>query len=214
MASRLRETNLSYGTHRKVVAMRVDGRHDTVRAGAARDAAAIVGYEKLVPKRSAVTSEGVWRAVPIEGLQFRPTRPIPHEDGTVAEVARTAWPEIDRPIGQVHVTTTQPGRIRAWGLHQRSIDRLFVVSGLVSVVVYDGRRDSASFGALNEFKISDRNPGLLVIGAGLYHGWKNLGTTEAFLINMPTSLYDHDQPDALDLPYESPESAAVVPFRW
>jgi dTDP-4-dehydrorhamnose 3,5-epimerase len=99
-------------------------------------------------------------------------------------------------------------------LHQRSIDRLFVVSGLVSVVVYDGRLDSPSFGALNEFKISERNPGLLVIGAGLYHGWKNLGTTEAFLINMPTSLYDHDQPDALDLPYDSPEAASIVPFRW
>ena len=198
----------------KVTAMHVDGRPETVREAAARAAAPIVGYEKLVQKRSAVSSEGVWRAVPIEGLQFRPTRPIPHEDGTVAEVARTAWPEIDRPIGQVHVTTTQPGRIRAWGLHQRSIDRLFVVSGLVSVVVYDGRRDSASFGALNEFKVSDRNPGLLVIGAGLYHGWKNLGTTEAFLINMPTSLYDHDAPDALDLPYDSPEAAAVVPFRW
>lgn len=191
-----------------------DGCLDTVPEGAARDAAPIVGYEKLVPKRSAVTSDGVWRSVAIEGLLFRPTRPIPHEDGTVAEVARTAWPEIDRAIGQVHITTTQPGRIRAWGLHQRSIDPLFVVSGLVSVVVYDGRRDSASFGAVNEFKISDRNPGLLVIGAGLYHGWKNLGTAEAFLINMPTSLYDHDAPDALDLPYDSPEAAAIVPFRW
>ncbi len=194
--------------------MRVNGCLDTAESQTPSAVFSIVGYDQLVPKRSSVTSEGLWRTVPIVGLHYRPTRPIPHEDGTVAEVARTVWPEIDRPIGQVHITTTQPGRIRAWGLHERSIDRLFVVSGLVSIVVYDGRRDSDSFGALDEFKISDRNPGLLVIGAGLYHGWKIIGTTEAFLINMPTSIYDHDEPDALDLPYDAPHAAAIVPFRW
>lgn len=174
----------------------------------------IVGREALTAKRSAVGADGQWRVDPIDGLRFRPTRPIPHEDGTVAEVARTAWPEIDRPIEQVHITTTQPGRIRAWGLHQRSVDRLFVVTGLVSLVVYDGRRDSPTFGALNEFKVSERNPGLLVIAPGLFHGWKNLGTTEAFIINMPSVLYDYDSPDALDLPYDAPEAASIVPFRW
>src|SRR5262245_51708086 len=136
----------------------------------------IVGREALTPKRSAVTGDGRWRIDPIDGLHFRPTRPVPHEDGTVAEVARTVWPEIDRAIEQVHITTTQPGRIRAWGLHQRSVDRLFVVTGLVSLVVFDGRLDSPTHGALNEFKVSERNPGLLVVPAGLYHGWKNLGT--------------------------------------
>jgi dTDP-4-dehydrorhamnose 3,5-epimerase len=139
---------------------------------------------------------------------------VPHEDGTVSEVARASWPEINLPIVQVHVTTTQPGRIRAWGLHRHSTDRLFVVNGLVSIVVYDGRRDSPTAGALNEFKVSERNPGLLVIAPNLYHGWKNIGTTEAFMINMPSSQYDYDQPDALDLPYDAPEAPDVVPFRW
>jgi dTDP-4-dehydrorhamnose 3,5-epimerase len=174
----------------------------------------IVGRDALVEKRSAVDSEGRWRVERIEGLSFRPVRPVPHEDGTVSEVARASWSEIDRPIVQVHVTTTQPGRIRAWGLHRESTDRLFVANGLVSIVVYDGRRDSPTFGAINEFKVSERNPGLLVIAPGLYHGWKNMGTTEAFIINMPSSQYDYDHPDALDLPYESPRARDIVPFRW
>ena len=105
-------------------------------------------------------------------------------------------------------------RIRAWGLHQHSTDRLFVVSGLVSLVVFDGRSDSPTSGALNEFKVSERNPGLLVIPPNLYHGWKNIGTTEAFIINMPSSQYDYDGPDALDLPYDSPRAPEIVPFRW
>jgi hypothetical protein len=31
---------------------------------------------------------------------------------------------------------------------------------------------------------------------------------------MPSSQYDHDEPDALDLPYESPLADTIVPFRW
>ena len=124
---------------------------------------------------------------PIDGVQFRPTRPVVHDDGTLAEIARTDWPEIDQPIVHVHVTTTEPGRIRGWGLHQHSTDRLFVVRGLVSIVVFDGRRLSPTYGQVNEFKVSERNPGLLVIPPDLYHGWKVIGTEEAFIINMPTA---------------------------
>jgi len=174
----------------------------------------VVGWQDLVEKHSAVDNEARWRSDPIDGLRFRPTRPVPHEDGVVTEVARASWSEIDLPIVQVHVTTTQPGRIRAWGLHQRSTDRLFVVSGLVSIVVFDGRIDSPTAGALNEFKVSERNPGLLVVPPNLYHGWKNIGTTEAFIVNMPSSQYDYDRPDALDLPYDAPSAAKIVPFRW
>jgi len=88
----------------------------------------------------------------------RPARPVPHEDGTLAEIARAGWPELVEPIVQVHLTTTMAGRVRAWGLHRRSTDRLFVIRGLVSIVVYDGRADSPTVGSLNEFSVSERNP--------------------------------------------------------
>lgn len=172
------------------------------------------GKARMLAKRSAVDGGGRLRQTPIDGVQFRPTRPVPHDDGTLAEIARTDWPEVDQPIVQVHLTTTEPGRVRGWGLHQHSTDRLFVVRGLVSIVVFDGRELSATYGHVNEFKVSERNPGLLVIPPDLYHGWKVIGTEEAFIINMPTSAYRHDQPDALDLPYESEDAVAVVPWRW
>ena len=176
--------------------------------------AKISGFEVLVPKHSAVDARGALRQERIDGVRFRMTRPVPHEDGTVAEVARAVWPEIDLPILQVHITTTLPTRIRAWGLHRASTDRLFVVKGLVSIVVYDAREDSPTYGRLNEFRVSERNPGLLVIPPNLFHGWKNIGVDEAFIINMPSSQYAHDGPDALDLPYDSPNAESIVPFRW
>lgn len=182
--------------------------------GAEVEGLQIAGVEHLVAKASAVDSTGHLKQPAIAGVRFRPTRPVPHEDGTVAEIARTAWDEVDQPIVQVHLTTTMAGRIRAWGLHRYSTDRLFVVRGLVSIVVYDGRVESPTHGTLNEFRLSDRNPGLLIVPPNLYHGWKNLGTDEAFIVNMPSSLYAHEAPDALDLPYDHPRAAEVVPFRW
>jgi dTDP-4-dehydrorhamnose 3,5-epimerase len=180
----------------------------------AKTASSILGYDELLAKKSAVDKTGELFRTPIEGLLFRPTRPVPHEDGHVSEVARVDWEAISNPIVQVHITTTYSGRIRAWGLHERSTDRLFVVSGLVKIVVFDGRRDSSTFGLINEFTVSEKNPGLLVIPPNLYHGWKNIGTTEAIIINMPDKMYNYDKPDALDLPWDSEAAQRIIPYRF
>ena len=174
----------------------------------------VLGGEELVAKQSAVNDQGRLRRIPIEGVEFRPTRPVPHEDGHVAEVARASWEQIRSPIVQVHTTTTFVGRIRAWGLHQHSTDRLFVVSGLVKIVVFDGRNNSPTYGLINEFTVSEKNPGLLCIPPNLYHGWKNIGLTEAIIINMPDRMYNYESPDALDLPWDSEAARRIVPYTF
>ena len=174
----------------------------------------VVGLDELLQKRSDVDASGKWRSQDIEGLTFRPARPVPHADGHVTEVARASWDILERPIVQVHTTTTLPGRVRAWGLHQLGSDRLFVVDGLVKVAVFDGRRESPTFGNVAEFLLSEKNPGLIVIAPNLYHGWKNIGSTIATIINMPDRMYNHDQPDALDLPWDSEAAARLVPYQW
>jgi len=58
----------------------------------------------LLAKQSAVNEQGALRRVPIEGLVLRRTRPVPHEDGHVTEVARASWGELADPIVQVHIT--------------------------------------------------------------------------------------------------------------
>jgi dTDP-4-dehydrorhamnose 3,5-epimerase len=174
----------------------------------------VVGSAELLAKKSAVDAAGRLRRMPVDGVVFRPTRPVPHEDGVLTEVARASWDILDRPITQVHVTSTYPDRIRAWGLHQVSIDRLFVVSGLVRIVVFDGRLDSPTQGQLMEVTVSERNPGLLIIPPNLYHGWKNIGVTEAMIINMPTELYNYEEPDALDMPWDSAAARELIPYSW
>jgi dTDP-4-dehydrorhamnose 3,5-epimerase len=180
----------------------------------ARPAPGVVGSSDLLAKQSAVTALGELRARAIHDVQVRPSRPVPHEDGHVTEVARASWDIIGEPIVQVHTTTTFPGRVRAWGLHQESTDRLFVVTGLVRIVVFDGRNGSPTFGLVNEFMVSEKNPCLLLIPPNLYHGWKNIGPSEAIIINLPSRMYDYEAPDALDLPWDSAAARRLIPFSW
>ena len=174
----------------------------------------VAGLDKLLAKQSAVTQDGKPRSALIEGVQFRPTRPVPHDDGVVTEIARSSWDILQSPIVQVHMTTTLPGRVRAWGLHQSVSDRLFVVSGLIKFVVFDGRTASPTFGKINEITVSEKNPGLLIISPNLYHGWKNIGVTEAAIINMPDQMYNYDKPDALDLAWDSDDARSLIPYAW
>jgi len=157
-----------------------------------RDSPHVVGGKELAAKQSAVNELGNLRQTPIPDVVFRPTRPVPHEDGHVTEVARVSWDIIGEPIVQVHLTTTLPGRHRAWGLHQRSTDRLFVVRGLVKFAVFDGRLNSPTYGCVNEVTVSEKSPGLLIVPPNIYHGWKNIGTDEAIVINMPTAMYNYE----------------------
>ena len=174
----------------------------------------LIGRDELTAKTSAVDAAGGLKQLSIEGVRFRPVRPVTHEDGHLVEVMRSDWPLRDSPVVQVHITTTLPGHVRAWGLHERSTDRLFVVKGLIRFAVFDGREGSPTFGRVDTLLVSELSPGLLIVPPNLYHGWKNISDTDAAIINMPQILYDYDKPDALDLPWDSAQAAALIPHRW
>lgn len=174
----------------------------------------VQGAGRAQQKRSEVNASGALRVEPIDGVEFRMTRPVPHEDGHLIEILKSTWPIASAPVVQVQATTTFPGRIRAWGLHRRNTDRLFVAAGLLKIVCYDARQDSPTFRRINEFSVSDRNPGLLLLPPNLYHGWKNIGVTEAIVINLPTTLYDYESPDSFDLPWDCPAAREMIPYSW
>jgi dTDP-4-dehydrorhamnose 3,5-epimerase len=160
------------------------------------------------------TADGALRQKQIEGVHFRPIRPISHRDGHLTEVFRADWRVTEYPIVQVNLTATFPGKIRAWGIHQTTVDRLFAATGSFCIVCYDGRKDSSTFGCVNEFFAGERNQGLIVIPPGVYHGWKNIGDDEAAIISMPSRLYEYNGPDRWELSWDSEEARRMIPYRW
>jgi len=62
--------------------------------------------------------------------------------------------------------------------------------------------------------VSDHSPGLLIIPPNLYHGWKNIGNTDAIIINMPTCLYDYENPDAYHLDWDSETAKELFKYQF
>ena len=188
---------MSDGEHRKAIAL--DG---------------VEGFDAASRRLSHTTSLGAPRVQPIEGVILRLARPASHAHGHLTEVLRDDWRVTDAPLVQVTITTTFPGRVRAWGLHEFTTDRLFAATGSLCIVCYDGRLTSPTYGTVNEFFLGERNQGLVVIAPGVYHGWKNIGPDDASIVSMPSRLYDHESPDRFELTWDSPEAQRIIPYVW
>jgi dTDP-4-dehydrorhamnose 3,5-epimerase len=180
--------------------------------GAALDQ--VEGFSSASRRRSLTTADGALRLDPIEGVRYRLARPVSHYHGHLTEAFRTDWGLTDAPIVQVTLTLTFPGRIRAWGIHRFTIDRLFAATGSLLIVCYDGRCGSRTFRCINEFMLGERNQGLVVIPPGVYHGWQNIGDAEATIVSMPSQLYNYDAPDRWELLWDSAEAQAIIPYQW
>lgn len=145
----------------------------------------------------------------INGVKIKNLKPIADERGRVMEILR-ADEEIFQKFGQAYITTAYPGVVKGWHRHRLQTDHFVCVSGMMKVVLYDSRKDSPTFGEINEFFIGEHNPQLIVIPNLIYHGFKCLGEEEAIVLNLPSEPYNHKKPDEERLPFNTPE----IPYNW
>ena len=145
----------------------------------------------------------------IEGVKVRKLRVIPDERGWLMEMLRSDWEEYEK-FGQVYVTAAFPGVVKGWHYHKLQTDHFVCVHGMAKVVLYDRREDSPTYGEVNEFFIGDRNPCLLKIPPSVVHGFRGTGQDVALIVNVPTQLYNYDNPDEYRLPFDTDE----IPYDW
>lgn len=140
---------------------------------------------------------GTW----IEDLIVRPVVTRPDGRGEVAELLRADWDDV-RGSEMVHayLATLEPGVTKGWVCHERQEDRGVHLYGRLRWALYDGREDSPTKGVVMDLTFTERNRSLMMIPRGVWHKVMNVGTGEAAFVNLPTSLYDHSDPDKRRLP--------------
>ncbi len=143
----------------------------------------------------------------IEGVVLKPLKVHCDDRGIFMELLRVDDPFF-RKFGQTSFTLTYPGVIKAFHWHKRQDDLWFVASGMAQVVLYDLREDSPTRGETNVFYLGTNNRQLLVIPAGVAHGYRVLGNEPVGLFYHTTHTYDPQ--DELRLPYDDP----VIGFDW
>ncbi|MDW8027923.1 MAG: dTDP-4-dehydrorhamnose 3,5-epimerase family protein [Armatimonadota bacterium] len=145
----------------------------------------------------------------IDGVIVKHLKVLADERGWLMEILRCDDEFFDQ-FGQVYLTTCYPGVIKAWHCHREQTDRFCVVKGMAKVALWDGREKSPTKGELNVFYMGERNPILLVIPPGVWHGFTAVGNEVAFLLNCPNRPYNYASPDELRRPYNDSE----IGYDW
>jgi dTDP-4-dehydrorhamnose 3,5-epimerase len=145
----------------------------------------------------------------IKDVKIKKLRIIPDERGMLMEILRSD-DELFERFGQVYVTTAYPDVVKAWHMHKKQTDNMTCIKGVMKVALYDAREDSETFKEINEFFIGKDNPIFISIPPNVYHGFKAIGTEEAYMINIPTVLFNYKEPDEYRLPPDTKD----IPYDW
>jgi dTDP-4-dehydrorhamnose 3,5-epimerase len=145
----------------------------------------------------------------IHGVAVKPIKRMADERGMLMEIMRSDDP-IFRKFGQVYLTMAYPGVVKAWHYHRKQTDHFCVVSGMAKVVLYDARPKSPTYRRINEFFAGELNPQLIVIPPRVMHGYKAISTAPAYLINVPTELFNYSKPDE----FRVPPHTRKIPYNW
>ncbi len=145
----------------------------------------------------------------IDGVRTKQLRVIPDERGRLMEILR-GDDELFICFGQLYMTTAYPGVVKGWHYHKKQVDNFVVLKGMIKLVLYDQRQDSATHGEVNEFFLGEHNAQLVQIPNFVLHGFKCIGNEEAILLNCPTELYRYSEPDEFRIDPFSKE----VPYDW
>jgi dTDP-4-dehydrorhamnose 3,5-epimerase len=144
----------------------------------------------------------------IDGVRTKQMRVIPDERGYLQEILRVD-DELFTKFGQVYVSATYPGVVKAWHYHEKQIDHFACVAGMIKLVLVDTRPDSPTKDAVNEFFIGGQNPLLVQIPNLVYHGWKCISPEPSLVVNIPTEPYDYRNPDEYRV-----DPHNTLPYDW
>lgn len=144
----------------------------------------------------------------IHDVKTKALKLIPDERGFLMEMLRCDE-ELFTQFGQVYVSATYPGAVKAWHYHETQVDHFVCVQGMVKLVLVDTRPDSPTNGAVNEFFLGTQNPTLVQVPNLVYHGWKCISSEMALVVNTPTHPYHYANPDEFRL-----EPHNTLPYDW
>lgn len=132
---------------------------------------------------------------------------VAHVDdrGYLIEILR-ASDDYFTKFGQVYlVGDFARGIIRAFHKHNLLWDFFFISHGTAKFIFVDDRPESSTYKEVNTFVVSSRNPSLLIVPPGVYHGWMSL-EDDTQLISTASEVYNRENPDEVRI---SPDSLEV-----
>lgn len=138
----------------------------------------------------------------IDGVQLVPLVAHVDDRGYLIEILRATDPHFTK-FGQVYLVGNMVrGTIRAFHKHMHLWDFFFISHGSAKFALRDDRPESATFQEMNSFVIGARNPGMIVVPPGVYHGWMAL-EDDTQMLSTASEVYNRQNPDEVRVPPDS-----------
>lgn len=115
-----------------------------------------------------------------------------------------------RRFGQTTFTVAHEDTIKAFHCHKEQDDLWFVATGKAAVVLFDRREDSPTYGTTQVFTAGADDYKLVLIPAGVVHGYKVVSKDSVLLFYHTTRAYDPGNPDEERIPWNDPS----IDFDW
>ncbi|MDL2279345.1 dTDP-4-dehydrorhamnose 3,5-epimerase family protein [Desulfovibrio sp. OttesenSCG-928-G11] len=144
----------------------------------------------------------------IQGLWTHDLSVIDTAGGPVLHMLRADSP-LFRDFGEIYFSVILPGAVKAWKCHGKQSQNFAAPHGLVEVVIYDSRPDSATMGAVERFIIGRPDHYMLLhIPPGVWYGFAGRSDYPCILANCVD--IPHMPGDSLTLDMHDPS----IPYVW
>lgn len=128
----------------------------------------------------------------IDGLEVKDLTVNTDDRGYLYEIVHSY--ELPK-FGQVYaVGNPVRNALRAFHKHDVLWDLFCIVKGSAKFVFVDDREGSATKGNIRTVVSSERNPKLIIVPPGIYHGWMSL-EDDTLLISTASETYNREKPD-------------------
>ena len=143
----------------------------------------------------------------IEEVMIIPLKKICDERGMIMHMLRSDAPHFDR-FGEIYFATAYPGVVKGWHEHTKQIQFYAVIQGMIKLVLYDNRPESATYQELMELFVGEDNYQLARIPKGVINGYKAIGSKISIVANCATMPYEPDEMIRYD------PHGDKVPYKW
>jgi dTDP-4-dehydrorhamnose 3,5-epimerase len=106
-------------------------------------------------------------------------------------------------FGQVYLVGDMTrGTVRAFHKHEELWDWFFISHGSAKFALRDDRPVSPTYREMQTIVTGQRNPALIVVPPGVYHGWMAL-EDDTQMISTASHVYHRERPDEVRVPPDS-----------
>ena len=129
---------------------------------------------------------------PIQGVIVVPKKKIVDDRGAIFHMLTTNDKEFQK-FGEIYFSKIHPGVVKAWHHHSRMVLNYFVVVGSIQLGLWDGRKESPTFGKTQTIYLDEQNSQLAVVPFGVWNGFKGLGDKSSIVANCATEAHDPEE---------------------